>query len=447
LSVSITAAQPLPVKAPSVQQDRFDLSARSETYVALFRRALQPGPAGSLVDTSTALPLSQYVFLGAKDLDTAWRKNSVDLELAAWARVWPISNVAEQPLDGDVQTAFVNYRHDSMLARFGRQQFVGGAARFARFDGVLLGAELGAGFSAQAYAGLTVLPRWNARPGYHHLGSDADSLLRDAQAFQQPQRGGYWLGGGRLSYSSHAFSASGSFHEQREHGDLAHRNLGLDGRANVSSALLFSGSAVLDADSGRLADSRLWADVTPFEALGLSLEYVHTHPALWLSRQSVLSVFSTDRFDELGGTASVRALGPVSLEGASFLTLYDDNRPGGRVEGTVRLRADARTLLRLTYVRLLAPSNGYHSLRSSLSRALFGRTSASLEAYAYLYDHAVLGYATSSVYSGTLSYAPTAALSVLWGASLSRSPYAALDAQTLLRVAYEFGYSNRGVFR
>jgi hypothetical protein len=447
LTVLDAAAEPPAQKLRPVEQDRFELSARSETYVALFRRALQPGPEGSLVDTSTALPLSQYVFLGAKDLDASWRKNSVDLELAAWARVWPTKDAPEQPLDGDVQTAFVSYRQDSMLARFGRQQFVGGAARFARFDGVLLGAELGAGFSAQAYAGLSVLPRWNARPGYHHLGSDADSLLRDAQAFQQPERGGYWLGGGRLEYSSHAFSASGSFHEQREHGDLAHRNLGLDARVSVSNAMLFSGSAILDADSGRLADSRLWADVTPFEALGLSVEYLHTHPALWLSRQSVLSVFTTDRFDELGTTASLRALGQLSLEGAAFLTLYDDNRPGGRAEGSVRLRADARTVMRLSYVRLLAPSNGYHSLRTSLSRDLFWRTSATLEAYAYFYDHAVLGYAASAVYAGTLSYAPTPSLRLLWGASLSRTPYAALDAQTLLRVAYEFGYSNRGVFR
>jgi hypothetical protein len=447
LSVVSAAAEPRKLNPQSAQQDRFELSARSETYATFFRRALTPGPEGSLVETNTALPLSEYVFLSAKDLDTSWRKNSVDLELTAWTRFWPTSSGLEQPVDGDVQTASVTYRQDRTLMRFGRQQFVGGAARFTRFDGVQLGTELGAGFSAQAYGGLTVLPRWDARPGYHHLGSDADALLRDPQAFQQPNRSGYWLAGGRLGFSSPAFSASGSFHEQREHADLAHRNLGLDARANLGSLIALSGSAILDTDSGRLADSRLWADATPWQPLDLSVEYLHTHPALWLSRQSVLSVFSTDRFDEVGAMATLHALKGLTLEGSGFLTLYDDNRPGTRSEGTLRLAADARTVLRLSYVRLLAPSNGYHSLRTSLSRQLLGRTSATLEAYAYFYDHAVLGYRSSSVYAGTLAYEPSVSWRFLWGASLARTPYAALDAQTLLRVVYDFGYSNRGMGR
>lgn len=444
LSAFPAAAEPPLPNPPAIEQDRFELSARSETYAALFRRALAPGPAGALVETSTALPLSEYVFLSATDLDTSWRKNSVDLELAAWTRFWPTSSIHEQPVDGDVQTASVTYRQNGVLVRFGRQQFVGGAARFTRFDGALLGTDLGAGFSAQAYGGLTVLPRWDSRPGYHHLGSAADALLRDPEGYQQPERSGHWLAGARLGFSSKAFSASGSFHEQREQGDLSHRNLGLDARANLENSLVVSGSAILDADSRRLADSRLWADVTPWEPLGLSIEYLHTHPALWLSRQSVLSVFTTDRYDEVGTMATLRALKGLTLEGSGFLTLYDDNRPGARSEATVRLLADARTLLRVSYVRLLAPSNGYHSLRTSLSRQLPWQTSATLEAYAYFYDKLLLGYRSSSVYAGTLAYQPSASWHFLWGASLARTPYAALDAQTLLRVVYDFGYSRRG---
>jgi hypothetical protein len=110
----------------------------------------------------------------------------------------------------------------------------------------------------------------------------------------------------------------------------------------------------------------------------------------------------------------------------------------------VRLLADARTLLRISYVRLLAPSNGYHSLRTSLSRQLPWQTSATLEAYAYYYDRRLLGYRSSSVYAGTLAYEPSSSWRFLWGASLARTPYAALDAQTLLRVVYDLGYSNRG---
>ncbi len=444
LSAFPAAALPPPPRPEATQQDRFELSARSETHAALFRRSLAPGPAGSLVETSTALPLSEYVFLSARDLDVGWRKDSVDFEVAAWSRFLPTSSSPEQPLDGDVQTAAVTYRQDQALVRFGRQQFVGGAARFTRFDGVLLSAELEAGFSARAYGGLTVLPRWDARPGYHHLGSDVDSLLRDPGAYQQPERAGHWLAGGQIGFSSEAFSASGSFHEQREQSSISRRSLGIDARARLARAVSFYGSAVIDADSRRIADSRLWADVSPLAPLRLSIEYLHTHPVLWLSRQSVLSVFSTDRLDQLGVMAALRALEGLLFEGSGFLTLYDDNRPGARAEGSLRLVADARTQLRISYVRLLAPSNGYHSLRTSLSRQLFWQTSATLEAYAYIYDHTVHGYRSSSVYAGTLAYEPSPAWRYLWGASVARTPYAALDAQTLLRVVYAFDYSNRG---
>ena len=59
---------------------------------------------------------------------------------------------------------------------------VGGAARYSRFDGLAIGLAFGAGFDAEVYGGFTVLPRYDARPGYYLLGATADSLLRDPNA-------------------------------------------------------------------------------------------------------------------------------------------------------------------------------------------------------------------------------------------------------------------------
>ncbi len=445
LAVRSAGAQSLESRANEAPPDRFELLARAETYAALFRRALLPGPEGALVETETAAPVYEYLQLRVRNLDVAGQEDSVDLEVSGWARVWPTETRFEQPLDGDVQTAVVTYHRGPGTLRVGRQQFVGGAARFARFDGLLLGAKLGAGLSGQAYGGLTVLPRWNERPGYFHLGSEADSLLRDPEAFEQPHRRGHWMAGGRLGYASPQLSGSASFHEQREQGELAHRNLGLDVRGVLGPRASAAASAILDADALRLADSRVWADLELSKPLSLSLEYLHTEPALWLSRQSVLSVFSTDRFDEAGGVATLRASPRLRLEGAAFVSLYADHRPGARSEGTAALTPDALTVVRLSYVRVLAPSNGYHSLRSSLSRRLPEQLAATLEAYAYFYDHAIRGYRSSSVYAGTLSYEPQSRWSALWGASLSRTPYAALDAQTLLRLSYAFDYAPGGL--
>lgn len=434
----LAGAQPR-AEAQATTDDDFELAARADTHAALFRRALLPGPSGSLVDTETAAPVHEYVSVQARHLDAGPLKDGLDLEVSAWARVWPTATDLERPLDGDVQTAFATLSHGPGLVRLGRQQLTGGAARFVRFDGLLLAARLGAGFEAESYAGLTVLPRWNARPGYHHLGAEADTLLRDEQALPEPERAGHWVSGARLGYRSSSLSASASFHEQRESHELARRSLGLDAHARWASTS-FNLSGILDTDSLRLADVRVWAGLEPAPPLSLDLEYLHTEPALWLSRQSVLSVFSTDRLDEAGGMASLRLSRAIALEGASFLSLYDDHRPGARSEGTLRLLPDRRSVVRLSYVRVLAPRNGYHSLRASLSRRLLSATSGTLEAYYYAYDHAIAGYRSSTVYATTLSQQLSKDFQLLLGGSLARTPYAGLDAQAVARLSYSFDH-------
>lgn len=429
--------------------DRYELSARAETYAELFRRALLPGPNGSLVATDTVAPVYEYLSLRATDLDTGWRRDSLDLEFAGWGRAWFGPRHGEKPFEGDVQVASARYRHGPVSLRFGRQLVAGGAARFSRFDGLEFEAALDSGLEVKAYGGWTVLPRWNERPRYEHLGAAPDSLLRDAGALEAAPRGKYWLAGARVGYSSAERRAGLSFQEQREPGGLAHRNLGLDGRAPLSRDARVGANAVLDLDRQRFADARLWLDTNPTRAIDLSFEYLHAEPALFLSRQSVLSVFGSAAYDEAGSQAGFRVNDALRLDGAGFVQVYDGERPGARSEVSARWVADSArsTFVRLAYARVLAPDNGYHSLRSSLSRRFATRFRGTLEAYAYLYDQAIRGYRTSTVYASTLSLDPLPELSLLWGASLAHSPYASLDAQTELRVSYFFDLSRPGAKR
>jgi len=445
---SIGAPNVLRAAPPSERDehaDRYDVLVRSETYVELFRRALLPGPSGALVETETVAPVHQYVRLDMRDVDTSWRKDSVDLELGAWARAWIGDGDTERTLDGDIQTASARYRHGPISLRLGRQHAAGGAARYVRFDGLLAAAELGAGFDAEAYAGFTVLPRWDARPGYHHLGAAADSLLRDPDALAEPDRSGYLLGGGRLGWDSSRASAGLSFHEQHEPDGLARRTLGLDARAALLTDATLGGAARLALDAARIQDARLWVDVTPIDEIDGSLEYLHTEPALFLSRQSVLSVFSTDAYDEVGGSALARLTERVSVEGNGFVEFYSDSRRGARGELAARAfpGAGKRTLVRVAYTRVLAVENGYHSMRASVARRIVPELSGTLEAYAYLYDDPIQNRITSEVYAGTLSYQATRALNVLFGTSLAQSPYAFFDLQTLIRLEVDLDLSTR----
>ncbi|HEY3500246.1 MAG TPA: hypothetical protein VGK73_36395, partial [Polyangiaceae bacterium] len=288
------------------KSDRFTFTARSETYLQLFRRALLPGPNGAIVESETALPIDEYVFADARDLDSPWHEDSIDLEVAAWGRLWPTSSNLEPAFDGDVQTANFRYHAGPAWVRLGRQQVAGGAARFARFDGAMLGASHRLGFFAEGYGGFTVLPRWNARPGYHHLGALEGEL--NVPGEETLDRASHWLAGGRVGYAVPKIHGSLSFHGQHEQNGLDQENLGVDLGARPIDELTLGTSALLELDSQRFANVRAWLDARPVPLLDLGAEFLRTEPALLLSRQSVLSVFTTDGYEEVGGTFALRAL-------------------------------------------------------------------------------------------------------------------------------------------
>lgn len=436
-SVAARADEP---RALPAEPDRFDLYARGETHALLFRRALLPGAQGAIVTTDTVLPVRQYILLRARDVDTSWAKDSVDTELSAWGNVTFGDIGSEHAVDGDVQVANVGYRQGPLSFRLGRQHVAGGAARYARFDGGSVHLDSEFGLDAELYGGLTVLPRWDDRPGYHFLGAAVDTDLRNPDAVPPPDRTSHYLLGGRLGYRIQRFSAGLSLHDQWEQRGLTRFDAGADGQFAASDTTRFGGSGIFSIDAARFADVRLYADVTPTPPLDLSLEYLHTEPALLLSRESVLAVFSTDSYEEIGGTGQFRLTSLLSFEASAFAQIYEEGRPGARAEGAVRVLTNRSrtTALRIGYTRVQAPINGYHALRISLVKRIAEQLSGTLETYGYFYDDAISGIRTSVVYAGTLSAEPIDRLTVLLGASAARSPYAALDAQTQIRLAYDF---------
>jgi hypothetical protein len=446
-ALASAAAVPL-LMAPSVARaagpgadespDVYEVNARSETYVQLFQRALLPGPNGAIVTSDTVAPIYEYVSLDARDIDLPWQRNSLDVELSAWGNA-NIGDVRDQnSVDGDLQTANVRYRQGPAWVRIGRQNFAGGAANFSRFDGLSMGGQLPVGLGAEAYGGFTVLPRWNTH--YALLGSAADTLLRDPDALPNASRAGYWLTGGRVFFQKPWITAGVSLHEEHASDELARRTVGADLSLDPFPLAHLGADALLDLDSGGLADSRVWIDSHPVRPLYLSTEFLHTEPALFLSRESVLSVFSIDTYDEVGTTLGVSPIDEIRLESSGYLELYSDGDHGARGEIALRLSPDRsqHTIMRLAYTRVRAVDNGYNALRDSLRQQLTRTLSATAEAYVYFYDAAIHGYTTSSVYAGTLDWTARPALDLLWGTSVAHSPYARADLQTMVRVVYTY---------
>jgi len=441
LAAGLSLSAPAAAEPHDASDDGAEVLVRSETHFRLYQRALLPGPYGATISEELAAPIVEYVSVSANDLDAPWQKRSLDVELDVWGSATFGEAGANRRMDGDVRNAFVRYRSGPAWLRLGRQSVAGGAARYSRFDGLSAGGTLPFGLGLEAYGGLTVLPRWAARPGYHQLGSPVESLWRDPSALPEPERAEHWVAGGRLYYDSSRFDAGISAHEERERGELAHRNLGLDLRADLTRKLSLGGAGVMDLDSTRIADARGFAQYSPFRVLDLEVEALHAEPALFLSRQSVLSVFSTDAYDEAGGSVRYRIWRHLTLSGAGFVQLYSDDELGQRGEVTARITPGQtdRTVILTTISRVTAQETGYRAMRNALRQRITPVVDASVDAYHYFYDDPIRGYDTSRVYAGTLEWRALRQLSLLWGTSFAQTPHAASDLQTQLRVRYVAG--------
>lgn len=413
------------------------VTARADTYLRLFQQALLPGPNGTLVDTRTRAPLHQYWALRADDVDAPWRAGALDAQVSLWGAAM-FGQEPGRRLDGDVTSAFIEQRTRRAYVRVGRQAVSAGASRFARFDGVSAGARLDVPIGLDAYLGWTVLPRWDSRLGYQHLGSARDELVRDASLIDAPGRGGSWLGGGRVHYDDGRVAVGASFHDQREYGELARRDLGFDLRLGVDPSWTLAGSSLLDTDGWQLADARLWLDVEAADDLLASVEYRRAEPALFLSRQSVVAVFGTAAFDELGTELEYRPLRHLGVSGGAYVQ-RSQGEPGVRSELKLRATLDEaeRARVQLAYARLLGEANGYQQLRAALAYRVSRTLTSSIDSYLYVYDEPILGSRHSLVESATLGFRDQSPWDVLWGVSLVQSPYARGDLQTLVRVGYE----------
>lgn len=445
-ATSTPAAATAQPAAPPIAVDRYSLRAHSATYLRMFERALLPGPGGASVDTEGFIPIHEYLTLRATDLDSPWHRDSIDLEVAAWGTRALAAPEGERSFDGDVTVANVAYRWGPGTLKLGRQMTAGAAAGLAQLDGISAGVRTTSGFGVSGYGGLSVLPRWAERPGYHHLGSAADSLLESPDAFPEPSRSGNWMVGARADYVDPSLLEAGlSVHEERQFSELGRRDVAADVHLSPIQIADLTLQGVMDLDSARLAQALAAVDVYPAEDWELSAEYRRVDPARLMSRHSVLSVFVTDAFDEVGGRVGYRILPGLRLGSRGYLELFGPGELGMRADLRLRAAIDPaeRLFFQVAYGRVSEPENGYHSVRASVSYRFIDPLAATAEHYAYFYDVAIRGLESATVEMASLQWKPLMNLRLLLGGSVSSSPYAELDAQTMLRVVY--GYEVAGV--
>jgi len=440
LGVAIGSAIALSTAAARAEEtpdgDAMSYSVLATSYLRLFQRRALPGPGGALVSTETRVPIYQYAQLRVHDVDAPWRVDSIDLELSGWGTVEPGDVGLNRRVDGDVTVANVTHRLGPVYTRVGRQIRVGGAARFSHFDGLSVGGRTELGLGGDAYGGFAVLPRWTLRPGYHWLGSAADSLAHSPEALPDPDRLDHWLAGGRVYYKHASLIEAGlSFHNTQQEGGMGRRDLGLDLRSSPLDMVDITASGLLDTDAWRLAQARGAVDFTPLDELTVSGELMHATPSLLLSQQSVLSVFSVDAYNEAGLAGRYRPLKILTATAGGYLQRFDGGSFGARSAVGLRLRPEhTGVTIGARYGHVVEPTNGYHSIRATVGYRVIDPLMLTAEGYAYFYNEPIRDVASSLVWAMNGDYSWADWGSALLGGSVARTPYAEIDAQALARL-------------
>lgn len=435
MHIRSTLAVTLALVASVARADTIDVDSTTLLNVAKQTRGGVPGQAFELVTTA---PAFEILSVTARDIRNG-AFDDLTVVLRTWAsydikdRRW--DNGTDSNLTGDVTAGYVEGKllRRRLTLRLGRAMVSTGVARTLQLDGGEAIVVLPAGFRISGYAGAPVTQRF----GY-----------RSSLVSWNPV-GGSFATGGRLGWSLALPGAPGrgldlgaSVNMVEDHGDPVREEVGLDARVQPVDRLVLSGFGAYSLYDRRTAEASARAGIDATRKLLLELDYRYVAPDLLLARNSILSVFSAEERQTVGGGVSY-AVSRAWRVGASYHLLLEPGRDGGTTEGN---EADARidwrrgvTSAGLEGFFLDALDNGYVGGRLYGRREL-GRAFAAADVLLHVFREQVNGQ--DSAVTGTLSigYEVLRSLSAVVSGRAGVTPFMEQTFEVMAKLVYNQTY-------
>ncbi len=394
------------------------------TNTILLRAGPQARYDATPVATESVAPVYEMVTLTARDV-----ANPVAERLELVVSAWGGANLGSNPwwngylnggtFSGDLSLAFVKgeFGKGAVVARLGRMMVAGGTSRMLHLDGAGLLWRAPQGFSLSAFGGSPVSARFATR------GGDLDA---------NPTRGDV-AAGGRLGWAHPAVEVGASATLAWDHGSVSRQEVGGDLRVSPLRWLDVLGSGSYELDRSQLAEISASAVARPAKFISVSADYRYTVPSLFLSRESILWVFSDASRDDLGANVHwtpARAW-TVDLGGAALLSTS-----GFRALGRATWRPDRHGALGLEGSYLDAPDNADLYLRLFGSRR-FGPVAATLDLQYVSFDKAVNGETSSFMGSASVGYPIARGLTATLAASAGVTPWYQNRFDVVAKLVYQ----------
>lgn len=377
----------------------------------------------------TIVPVIEAVGLNATEVGNPL-VGDLSVHLSAWGQVDPFSSLGRQGNTADLDFAYLSGELlDGHLAlKVGRHFAFTGAARARQLDGASAELRVFRGLGLSAHGGLLVVPRFAVGKG--------DALL-----------------GARLFYRLSIDVELGlSFEQVWERGEVAFQLLGVDGRY-VWRTLSFGGHASWAVDAQRFAEGDLAVTWQPSKQLQATVDVRRTAPDLFLSRNSIFSVFAAQTRDGYGGDLDWRPVRLLRLQadyhylrfGAESGVAGDDLAGESGHEAALRASFDLQPGLTagLQGRWLETSGNGYVEGRLFVAWAITDALGLAVDADLYRFKEPI----RSQTHSYTGSASLTWQLTDRWAAAVtglaSYTPYFDSRFEGLLRLVYNFSTRTR----
>jgi hypothetical protein len=272
---------------------------------------------GQEAELDTVAPAFEILSISGRDLTNPVAED-LEIVFSTWGsyelqdRRW--DNGTTSDLTGDVVTGYVSGKllDRRLKLRLGREQVQTGAARMIHLDGGEAIVTLPYGFRVSGYVGVPVSQRFTTRTGirnWNPLGGDLAYGGRAAWSLALPG----WPGRGLdLGVSANVVD---------DDGDPVKQELAADFRLKPMGTITLSGFGAYSVYDERASEVSLRAGWSPLRRVLLEADWRYVAPDLFLSRNSILSVFSAEEWHSVGGGATYRFGRGLSAGGSYHLLI------------------------------------------------------------------------------------------------------------------------------
>jgi hypothetical protein len=413
---------------------RADVIEASSTTLLSGGQQLHGAPAGQLPELVRVAPIYELLRVSAREV-----RNPLFQDLEISFSGWGSGELSQTRWDagtpgkfnGDVTTAYVRGTLASGMVqlRAGREFVAAGAGRMLQLDGADLFLRLPAGFTLAAFGGLPVSQRFASRT----------SLVSWNPA------GGNLAWGGRLGWTLALPGASGrvvdvgaSLVSVTDHSDPVRQDVGLDVRAQPIDRLVLVGNGTYSLYAQRLAEYNVTALVTATRALAVNVDLRHYSPDLFLSRNSILSVFTDTNRTDVGGGVRWQAVKTTSLSLDYHVLLEPGRNNQGEVGGEAAFRTEweshgAVAGGEVSYLK--TGETGYTSVRG-FGRKQLGRLLLAADLADIMFRQTVNGQKNSLSGSLSAGYQLNRAWSLMLAGRAGVTPFFERQADAMIKLVY-----------